>query len=52
MKIYEKPMATIEVIEVEDVITTSTLAASDAQKAAIINQVGAESTDNVLVFEW
>lgn len=53
MKIYEKPMATIEVIEVEDVITTSVLLNATAdQKAQILEKVGADANDNVLVFEW
>jgi hypothetical protein len=53
MKIYEKPMATIEMLDVEDVITASTTLAVDSEtKAAILEQVGADAGDNVLVFEW
>jgi phosphatidate phosphatase APP1 len=51
MKIYEKPMAIIEKIDVEDVITTSAEVASyaslnDAGKAIIAD------TDTTIVFEW
>ena len=54
MKIYEKPMATIEKIDVEDVITTSgetgvkTLTSGAAVEA--IAQTG--NTTDAIVFEW
>ncbi len=53
MKIYEKPMAIIEKIDVEDVITTSgefnTLNASSEAAKAVANQTGANAA---IVFEW
>ena len=49
MKIYEKPMAIIEKIEVEDVITASTVDASDEEVAALQEATGAE---NVILFQW
>ena len=49
MKIYEKPMAIIEKIEVEDVITASTVQGSDAEVAALKEAAG---TDNVILFQW
>ena len=50
MKIYEKPMATIEKIDVKDVITTSDLLTtqSTAAKQAFEAEVGTNS----IVFEW
>ena len=53
MKIYEKPMAIIEKIEVEDVITTSLaldVNASDAE--ALKAAAGAGASDNVILFQW
>ncbi len=53
MKIYEKPMAIIEKIDVEDVITTSgefnTLNASSEAAKAVAAQA---KTDAAIVFEW
>ena len=49
MKIYEKPMAIIEKIEVEDVITASYTTGSDAEVAALKEAAGA---DNVILFQW
>ena len=49
MKIYEKPMAIIEKIEVEDVITASHVQGSDAETAALKEAAGA---DNVILFQW
>ena len=50
MKIYEKPMAIIEKIEVEDVITASVFTGgSDAETAALKEAAG---TDNVILFQW
>ena len=50
MKIYEKPMATIEKIDVKDVITTSDLlvTSSEAAKQAITDA----GATNAIVFEW
>ena len=49
MKIYEKPMALIEKIEVEDVITTSIgLDGTDAN-AKVFN---GDTNVDVIVFEW
>ena len=47
MKIYEKPMALIEKIEVEDVITSSIVLEGDA-KAAFTS----DADTTVIVFEW
>ena len=50
MKIYEKPMAIIETIEVEDVITTSTTQTiADPEYAALKTQA---EVDEVLLFQW
>lgn len=48
MKIYEKPMAIIEAIEVEDVITASIIAANADEKAALLQ----DGTSEVVVFQW
>ena len=53
MKIYEKPMAMIEAIEVEDVITASTLDQNADMLAAMkeaANLTGAD--DSVILFQW
>ena len=52
MKIYEKPMATIENIDVVDVITTSgegALTSNSAEAAALKAATGA---NEAIVFEW
>ena len=49
MKIYEKPMATIEKIDVKDVITTSDLLITNNEAAK--QAIQAESA-NSIVFEW
>ena len=51
MKIYEKPMAIIETIEVEDVITASLeqVSINANEKAALIGDSGAEYA---VVFQW
>lgn len=49
MKIYEKPMAIVEKIEVEDVITASIANLSSDETAALKTAAGA---DNVIVFQW
>ncbi|MBQ3037806.1 MAG: hypothetical protein IJD30_01370 [Clostridia bacterium] len=49
MKIYEKPMALIEKIEVEDVITASF--GYDANTAAA-KEFTDDASANVIVFEW
>ena len=48
MKIYEKPMAIIEKIEVEDVITASIVEASAAELTAL----GADADTDVILFQW
>ena len=48
MKIYEKPMAMIENIELEDVMTTSGEETAELV-ADLMTETGA---DNVIVFEW
>lgn len=50
MKIYEKPMALIEKIEVEDVITASAYGLSDGSAAAA--EFTEDTTADVIVFEW
>ena len=57
MKIYEKPLAKIEKILVEDVITTSNLTEEIStnevfsRKGAITDIVGG-GAEEVIVFEW
>ena len=50
MKIYEKPMAKIEKINVEDVITSS----ADKMESSSMNTAGQElvGSDTTIVFEW
>ena len=53
MKIYEKPMATIEKLEVNDVITTSgieTISSFNAEGAAALKN--AAVANEAIVFEW
>ena len=50
MKIYEKPMALIEKIEVEDVITASELLEAGSQDAKAL--LAGDDTTRVVVFEW
>lgn len=50
MKIYEKPMATIENIEVSDVITTSGELNTNAAAAQALKTAAA--TEAAIVFEW
>ena len=50
MKIYEKPMATIENIEVNDVITTSGELTANAAAAQTLK--AATGADQAIVFEW
>ena len=53
MKIYEKPMAIIEKIEVEDVITSSLQVVNEDVSAAIAEKVGGGQTaENVILFQW
>ena len=53
MKIYEKPMALIEKIEVEDVITASAPAAQGLLKGSQdASAIAGASDTNVIVFEW
>ncbi len=50
MKIYEKPMAIIEAIEVEDVITAST--AVDVPVAEYNALKEATGANDVILFQW
>lgn len=53
MKIYEKPMAIIEAIEVEDVITASTSTTIEADELnALKDAAGLQATDEVILFQW
>ena len=49
MKIYEKPMAIIEAIEVEDVITASNITLTADEKTAL---AGAAEASDVILFQW
>lgn len=49
MKIYSKPMASFEMMNVEDVITASTVNLNNAEMDAL---KGAAGTDNIIVFQW
>ena len=51
MKIYEKPMATIEKIDVKDVITTSALNTTE-NATAVTALKDATGAANTIVFEW
>ena len=50
MKIYEKPMASFEMINVEDVITDSAPVNLNSEEMAAIQS--AAGTDNVIIFQW
>lgn len=55
MKNYQKPMVNIEMINVEDVITSSTIELSE--DTAMTSKLGADTTvanggDATIVFEW
>ena len=54
MKIYEKPMATIEKIDVEDVITTSgETGLKTMTEGAAVNALKTQAgTTEAIVFEW
>ena len=53
MKFYEKPMAIIEAIEVEDVITTSESTTIEAkEKDALKAAAGLTANDEVILFQW
>lgn len=53
MKNYVKPMATIEEIEVRDIITASgELADANVEAAIKADMNNAESTANTIVFNW
>ena len=57
MKIYEKPLAKIEKILVEDVITTSTLTEEISTNEVFSNDPGITDivgggAEKVIVFEW
>ena len=48
MKIYEKPMAIIEKIEVEDVITASNITLTADERTALAGQV--DGAQDVILF--
>ncbi len=52
MKIYEKPMATIEKLEVNDVITTSGIENISNNAAGAAALKTAAAADEAIVFEW
>ena len=53
MKIYEKPMAKIEMLNIEDVITTSPVEADKTTYAAAYQALETAGTaDNSIIFEW
>ena len=52
MKIYEKPMAIIEKIDVEDVITTSLAITNTEVETALKNELGLQASDNLILFQW
>ena len=58
MKIYEKPMVTIEKIEVEDVITASpaleagNFANISEEDIAVINKAAGITTQYTIVAQW
>ena len=51
MKIYEKPMAKIEMLNVEDVITVSPVEADKTAYAGAYTALE-EKADNAIIFEW
>lgn len=57
MRIYEKPMAVVEKIDVEDVITTSLnsyegVDKADAASALAETAESGASTNRTIIFEW
>ncbi len=52
MKIYEKPMAIIETIDVEDVITASTTIENADVASALKSATGMTEDDNLILFQW
>ena len=52
MKIYEKPMATIEKLEVNDVITTSGMENLTTNAAGADALKTAAAAEAAIVFEW
>lgn len=52
MKIYEKPMATIENVEVNDVITTSGIENMKVDAAGAATLKAATGAEAAIVFEW
>ena len=52
MKFYEKPMATIEQIEVKDVITTSGIETLTTSAVGADTLKTAAAADAAIVFEW
>ncbi len=51
MKIYEKPMASIEMIEVNDVIASSDPVTIDGEMQSALESAGVNPTDTI-IFEW
>ena len=52
MKIYEKPMAIIEKIDVEDVITASKVYENADAETALKNATGMTADDELILFQW
>ena len=53
MKIYEKPMAIVERINCEDVMTTSPVVSDENTASAAYSALKtAAQTDNAIIFEW
>ena len=55
MKIYEKPMAKIEKLNIEDVITTSPVEADKTAYAdayTALKSAGGSDTSAAIIFEW
>jgi len=52
MKIYEKPMAKIEMLNVEDVITVSPVQSNDSAAINALATKAGVSADNTIIFEW
>ena len=51
MKIYEKPMANIEMIEVNDVIASSDPIVMTSEMTDALTSAGVETADKI-IFEW
>ena len=51
MKIYEKPMANIEMIEVNDVIASSDPISMTTEMTDALTAAGVDTADKI-IFEW